>query len=63
LADVRQFLIDRANAGTESGASAAVMAKAKHASTKARSPEAVAKAQATRARNIAARSEATRAAP
>lgn len=55
LADVRQFLIDRAAAGADGAGAAAVLAKAKQASIKARSPEAVAKAQTTRARNIAAR--------
>lgn len=55
LIDVRQFLIDRASVGHNAAGGAEVLAKAKQASIKARSPEAVAKAQATRARNIAAR--------
>jgi hypothetical protein len=55
LVDVRQFLINRASSGADGAASAEVLAKAKRASSRARSPEAVAKAHATRARNIAAR--------
>ena len=57
LVDVRQFLIDRANAGAESSTADALLAKAKQASSKAREPAAVAKALATRARNIAARNQ------
>jgi hypothetical protein len=55
--DVRQFWIDRASNGANESATSAIKTKAKKASDLARAPEALAKAQATRARNIAARNE------
>ena len=56
LSDVRHFWQQRiADAAQAIERADAVTVKAKHASAKARTPEAIAKAKATRARNIAAR--------
>lgn len=60
LADVRNWLIERAaQAAADTRTAELMTARAKKASIKAREPAAVAKARATRAANIAAREGVT----
>ncbi len=58
LADVRAYLVKRADDGSDSDAAKALTDRARKASAEARKPKAVAKARSTRAERVSSRAAA-----